>query len=82
MRQELFESALKGSVDSFGQLYGNYYNAISAIAYAVLADHHLAEDAAQETFARALQNMGKLKHKERFGVWFGAICRNVARDMA
>lgn len=82
VRQELLASALKGRVDSFGELYGNYYNAMRAIAYAVLTDHHLAEDAAQETFARALQGLEKLKHKERFGVWLGAICRNVARDIA
>jgi RNA polymerase sigma-70 factor (ECF subfamily) len=79
--QTLLESALNGSIDSFGQLYGSYYNAMRAIAYAVLTDHHLAEDAAQETFTRALQSLERLKHKEKFGVWLGAICRNVARDM-
>jgi len=82
LQQRLLESALNGSVVSFGELYGSYYNAMRAIAYAVLTDHHLAEDAAQETFTRALQGLEKLKHKERFGVWLGAICRNVARDMA
>ncbi|MHC4648145.1 MAG: RNA polymerase sigma factor [Planctomycetota bacterium] len=79
---ELVESALTGSIDSFGELCTRYYNSMVAIAYSVLADHHLARDAAQETFARALQNLEKLKRKQSFAVWLAGICRNVALDMA
>jgi RNA polymerase sigma-70 factor (ECF subfamily) len=80
--RELVESALDGSIDSFGNLCGRYYNSMVAIAYSVLGDHHLAQDAAQETFARALENLDKLRQKKRFGFWLGGICRNVACDMA
>jgi DNA-directed RNA polymerase specialized sigma24 family protein len=52
-----------------------------AVAYAVLNDHQLAEDAAQESFARALVNLRSLKNKNRFVPWLAAICRNVAKDM-
>jgi RNA polymerase sigma-70 factor (ECF subfamily) len=78
---ELVESALRGSIDSFGRLCSRYYNSMVAVAYSVLADHHLAQDAAQETFARALQNLEKLKRKKSFALWLAAICRNVAHDM-
>jgi RNA polymerase sigma-70 factor (ECF subfamily) len=53
-----------------------------AIAYAILADHQLAEDAAQEAFfARALTNLSKLRKPDKFAPWLAQICRNVARDM-
>ena len=52
-----------------------------AIGYSVLSDHQLAEDAAQESFARALVNLRNLKKKNRFAPWLAAICRNVAKDM-
>jgi len=79
---QLVESAVNGSIDSFGRLCGRYYNSMVAIAYSVLTDHHLAQDAAQETFTRALQNLEKLKRKQSFALWLAGICRNVALDMA
>jgi RNA polymerase sigma-70 factor (ECF subfamily) len=80
--EELLDLVLSGDIASFGKLCDRYYNSIVAIAYSVLTDHHLAEDAAQETFLRALKNLKKLKSKEKFGSWLAQICRNVAKDMA
>lgn len=51
------------------------------IAYGVVCDHHLAEDAAQETFAIACRDLGRLKRPARFANWLRGICRNVARSM-
>jgi RNA polymerase sigma-70 factor, ECF subfamily len=78
---ELVASAISGDLESFGQLAGRYYSAVKAIAYTVLYDHQLAEDAAQETFARALVRLANLKDTGKFGPWLAAICRNVAKDM-
>lgn len=77
----LIEAVIGGDIESFGELARRYYAAMTAIAYSVLADHQLAEDAAQESFARALVNLKNLKSKSRFAPWLAAICRNVARDM-
>ena len=77
----MLDLVLSGDITSFGKLCDRYYNSIVSIAYSVLADHHLAEDAAQETFLRALKNLKKLKSKEKFGPWLARICRNVAKDM-
>ncbi|MBL7154100.1 MAG: sigma-70 family RNA polymerase sigma factor [Phycisphaerae bacterium] len=52
-----------------------------AVAYSVVADHQLAEDAAQEAFAKALVSMRKLKQPGRFASWLAQICRNTAVDM-
>jgi len=77
----LIDAATVGDIESFGELCQRYYAAMTAIAYSVLADHQLAEDAAQESFARALVNLRHLKNKARFAPWLAAICRNVAKDM-
>jgi RNA polymerase sigma-70 factor (ECF subfamily) len=52
-----------------------------ALAYSMLADRDLAEDAAQEVFAIACRDLRSLKSKERFAAWLAGICRNVSRQM-
>ena len=52
-----------------------------ALAYSMLADRDLAEDAAQEVFAIACRDLRTLKSKERFAAWLAGICRNVSRQM-
>ncbi len=79
--RELVRAAQTGDLDSFGRLCERYYAAMTAVAYGALADHQLAEDAAQEAFARALVNLRKLKTPEKFAAWLAQICRNVAIDM-
>ena len=82
LERELVEAASGGDPESFGELCRRYYAAMVAIAYAVLSDHQLAEDAAQESFARALVRVRSLKDRAKFAPWLAAICRNVAKDMA
>ena len=81
LETDLIEAASSGDIESFGELCGRYYSAMAAIAYSILGDHQLAEDSAQETFARALVNIKKLKNQEKFAQWLASICRNVAKDM-
>jgi RNA polymerase sigma-70 factor (ECF subfamily) len=81
MQTELVEAALAGDIDSFGRLARRYYPSLAAIAYSILSDHQLAEDAAQEAYARALTNLRKLRKPDKFAPWLAQICRNVAKDM-
>ncbi len=53
-----------------------------AIAHSVLGDRHLAEDAAQQAFAKAAVKLPQLKKENRFANWLTVICRNVAKDIA
>jgi RNA polymerase sigma-70 factor (ECF subfamily) len=78
----LVEQAVRGDGDSFTELCRRYYGAMVAIGHAVLRDRHLAEDAAQQAFAKAAVNLPKLRKAEQFGGWVAAICRNEARDLA
>jgi len=52
-----------------------------AIAYSVLADHHLAEDAGQASYAKALVRLPGLSKPASFAAWMARICRNCALDM-
>ena len=79
---ELAETALGGDLDSFGELYRRHYAAMVGLAYCVLSDRHLAEDAAQEAFAVACRDLGRLRRAENFARWLAGICRRVARRVA
>lgn len=78
----LVEAAAGGHADGFTELCTRYYPAMVAIAHSILGDRHLAEDAAQQTFAKAAVKLPQLRQKRRFAAWLAAICRNAARDMA
>jgi len=79
--RNLVEAAKSGCVESFGMLYGHYYAPMVWLAYSILLDRDLAEDTAQEVFARACQRLADLRRSDRFGVWLGSICRNEARQV-
>ena len=77
---QLVEAAQHGHLESFGALYQHYHSPMVALAYSMLADRDLAEDAAQEVFAIACRDIESLKSKERFAAWLAGICRNVSRQ--
>jgi RNA polymerase sigma-70 factor (ECF subfamily) len=78
----LVERAVRGDGDSFTELCRRYYGPMVAIAHAILGDRHLAEDAAQQAFAKAAMHLPRLRRAEQFASWLAAICRNEARDLA
>ena len=78
----LVEVAINGDPESFTELCRRYYPAMVAIAHSLLGDRHLAEDAAQETFAKAAVKLPQLRQTNKFAGWLATICRNQARDMA
>jgi len=78
----LVEASVDGDADSFTELCKRYYPAMVAIAHSIIGDRHLAEDAAQQTFAKAVRKLSQLKNKTKFAAWLAAICRNVAKDIA
>jgi len=79
--EELALGAVGGDVACFIALCHRHYPSLVAIAHAVLDDHQLSEDAAQEALAKACRSIGSLKSPRRFASWLAAICRNQARDM-
>lgn len=77
----LVEQAVRGDGESFTELCRRYYGPLVAIGHAILGDRHLAEDAAQEAFAKAAVHLPKLRKADQFGSWVAAICRNEAKDL-
>jgi RNA polymerase sigma-70 factor (ECF subfamily) len=76
------KTACRGDGNALAGLYEQYYATMVWIAYSVLLDRSLAEDAAQQAFATACQKIRSLRQSDRFGPWLTAICRNTAQDMA
>jgi len=79
---ELVEAARNDDVESFGELYRRHYVAAMGVAYCVLADRHLAEDAAQEAFVVACRELGRLRRAECFAPWICTIAKRIALRMA
>jgi RNA polymerase sigma-70 factor (ECF subfamily) len=79
---ELVEAARHGNVEEFGDLYRRHFSAVMGVAYCVVADRHLAEDAAQEAFAIASHELTRLRRADRFGPWICTIGKRVAGRMA
>ncbi len=63
----LVEEAARGDGDSFTELCRRYYGPMVAIGHAILGDRHLAQDAAQEAFAKAAVHLPKLRRADQFG---------------
>ena len=76
------EAACKGDSEALAGLYERYYATMVWVAYSVLLDRGLAEDAAQQAFTTACAKMRGLRSVERFGPWLTTICRNAAQDLA
>ena len=79
---ELVEAARHGGVEEFGELYRRHYVAAVGVAYCVLSDRHLAEDAAQEAFVIASRDLPRLRRADSFGPWTCTIAKRVAGRMA
>lgn len=76
------EAACRGDSEALAGLYEKYYAPMVWVAYSVLLDRGLAEDAAQQAFAIACVKLRSLRQPDRFGPWLATICRNAAQDMA
>jgi len=58
---------------AFGEIVVRFQDMAYGCAYAILRDHDLAEDAAQEAFITAWQHLYHLHHPEAFPGWFRQI---------
>jgi len=79
---ELVQAALAGGRDAYATLVKRYERAVTAVALAVLRDHHAAQDAAQETFLCAYRRLGDLRRADRFASWLMKIAHHEACRLA
>ncbi len=68
---------------AFGELVYRFQDTAFGWAFAVLGDVHMAQDAVQEAFVAAYQNLGQLRQPAAFSGWFKRIvvtqCHRLAR---
>jgi len=78
--EELARSVHHGDRQALEQLIRRYIRPVHAVVAAFLSDPHAIEDAAQETFLRALRAIDRYDARRPFAPWLYQIARNVARN--
>lgn len=72
--------AQRGSDEAFTQLVENYQKPVYNLCYRMLGEPEAAEDAAQETFLRAYQNLHRYDNSRAFGTWILSIAAHYCID--
>ena len=78
---ELASWFASGDADSVRVVYQTYGRLVFAIAYRVLGDTGLAEDATQQTFVQAWRAAGSYDPSRALGAWLATIAKRVAIDV-
>jgi RNA polymerase sigma-70 factor, ECF subfamily len=68
-QRQLVEHAAAGDDAAFESLIRLSAGRLLAIAYRILRDHHLAEDALQQTLVTIWDELPRLRDPERFDAW-------------
>ena len=73
--------AQQGSDEAFTQLVETYQKPVYNLCYRMLGEPEAAEDAAQETFLRAYQNLHRYDSSRAFGTWILSIAAHYCIDL-
>ena len=71
----------QGNDDAFTQIVETYQKPIYNLCYRMLGEPGAAEDAAQETFLRAYQNLHRYDASRAFGTWILSIAAHYCIDL-
>jgi RNA polymerase sigma factor (sigma-70 family) len=77
---ELVQQARAGSQPAYRDLVSRYATPAVNLATRMVRDRALAEDLAQEAFARAFERLATYDQQRRFVSWFFQILHNVTID--
>ncbi len=78
----LLEQARSGDGAALDRLIGRYLTDVYDVAYRILGDSDVAQDAAQDAFVNALNGLGKFRGEASFRTWLLRIAVNAARSVA
>lgn len=67
---------LKGNQLAQLEVYNRYHHAMFNVAYRIVKDRALAEDAMQEAFITAFEKLSRYKGDAKFGAWLKRIVIN------
>jgi RNA polymerase sigma-70 factor (ECF subfamily) len=71
----------QGDPDAVRSVYRSHGRLVFAVAYKVLGDRGLAEEAVQQTFVKAWRAAQSFDESRELGPWLAAIARRVAIDL-
>ena len=71
----------QGDPDAVREVYRSHGRLVYAVAYKVLGDRGLAEEATQQTFLKAWRAAQSFDEQRELGPWLAAIARRVAIDL-
>ncbi|HEY3345551.1 MAG TPA: sigma-70 family RNA polymerase sigma factor [Anaerolineaceae bacterium] len=77
---EWLKLALRGDEDAFCRLMELYQKPVFNLCYRMTGDPQEAEDAAQETFLRAYQNLKRYDQQRSFATWLLSIAAHYCID--
>lgn len=77
---EIFKRLDGGDESALDELVRAYYPEILRYCRRHTADEHSAEDAAQETFCRAVRHLDAYAHRGKFRAWLYKIASNTCAD--
>jgi RNA polymerase sigma-70 factor (ECF subfamily) len=69
VQRDLVERARRGETEAFDALARLVSGRLFAVAYRILRDHYLAEDAVQQTLITVWNELPRLRDPERFDAW-------------
>src|SRR5512141_1199616 len=65
--------AQAGALEAFAEIVRRFADMAVGYAYAILGDHDLAEDAAQEAFIQVYLNLASIQEPAAFPGWFQKV---------
>lgn len=80
IEKELIGAARQGDRNAFGELVKIYYQGTINVVYRMCGDQSLAQEAAQEAFIRAWQQIDRYQPRFAFRSWVYRIALNAAID--
>ena len=70
------QKVLNGDTDAFSYFVSSYKGYAYSLSYSILRNSYLAEEAVQEAFIKAFENLQTFKRESQFKTWFGRIVIN------
>jgi RNA polymerase sigma factor (sigma-70 family) len=80
-QRALIQRAQRGDIDAFDRLVRDYQDMVVAYALAQMGDFHAAQDAAQDAFITAFDQLAELRQPEAFPGWLQAVVRTACNRM-
>ena len=74
--EALNKLAIENRSDAFQTLVNRHKRMVFNLAYRLLGNYHVAEEAAQDTFVKAFHSLKSFRSDSQFSTWLYKICYN------